>query len=108
MKKFFWIKPLIISVLLLSGVAFMGMAGARYSAVKGRDIANQTLPSLSHLALGNQHRGQAFLHLISAVNAVSHEDFQKHKTEIKRFSDLSMNEFDLYEDTIKSAENRAM
>lgn len=108
MKAIQYIKPFITTFLLLALVAAMGVVGASYASRKSRDIAEQTLPSLSHLALGNQYRGQAFLYLIRALNATTNGEFERQKADIDKFSNRSHDELELYEDTIASADNRAL
>ncbi len=108
MKNIRYLKPVITTFLLLCLVAAMGVGGAIYSSKKSQAIAKQTLPSLSHLALANQYRGQAFLHLILSISTLGEADFKTQKSQISCFSDKSYQELDLYENYIVSVENRSL
>ena len=87
-------------------VATIGGLGTFYSFAKSRSIATKILPAISHLALANQYRGQAFLHMMRAINSKDAAAFTIQEQQIQRSSDLSYNEFNLYEDSIQSQENR--
>ncbi len=106
MNKSKHIKPFIVAIIFLMLVATIGGLGTFYSFAKSRSIATKILPAISHLALANQYRGQAFLHLMRAINSKDAAAFTIQEQQIQRSSDLSYNEFNLYEDSIQSQENR--
>ena len=108
MKKLRWIKPVVVLVVVLTLVGAIGGAGARYSAKNSRAIAKQTLPSLSHLTLANQYRGEAFLYLVLAVNSIGQKGTRLKDAEIIKLSDLSQKELERYETTIQTEQNRAL
>jgi hypothetical protein len=108
MKAFQWFKSITTTLLLCSMVASIGVVGAGFLANKSRSIAGQTLPSLVHLAMANQCRGQAFLHLISALNADDDTEFQQQKEKVRFFSECSQNALESYGRFIGTAENRQL
>ena len=105
MKKIQHIKPFIIAIIFLMLVAIIGGIGTYYANAKSRSITTKTLPAISHLTLANQYRGQAFLHLIRAINTTDPAMFSIHEEQIQKFSDFNLNEFNLYKGSIQSQES---
>lgn len=108
MKTLLSLKPVITSVLFLTLVASMGTLGEFYTAKKSRAISERTLPALSHLALGMQYRGEAFLHLICAVDSSTEVEFEREAASVEISSNLGSDELQSYEDTIESDQNRTL
>jgi len=80
------------SLLLLVAVALVGAFGSVYSAKKSRLITDEAFPSLSHLAMANQCRGYAFMHMMLALGAKSPEEFESHRSQVNRYSDMGYEE----------------
>ena len=89
-----WIRSIITALVLCLAMASIGMIGSGFLFREIRAIAENTLPSLSHMALANQTRGEAFVHLMRAVNAKDSEEFQKEKAEVLAYSEWTQAELD--------------
>jgi hypothetical protein len=101
-----WIKPIITTAVLLAVVAIMGAVGTAYLSKRIRVAAEETLPALSHLAVANQCRGQAFLHLLYALNANDDAEFHQHSEMTRRYSERSQEQLDLYSAYIPTDKHR--
>ncbi|MEI6177875.1 MAG: MCP four helix bundle domain-containing protein [Verrucomicrobiota bacterium] len=91
-----WVRPIVTVFVLCVAVAAVGMAGARFLSKRSRHIAEQTLPSLSHISMANQFRGQAFQHLVCAVNCKEVEELKREEAEVRSYSEKSRKELDLF------------
>ena len=95
-------------LVLCLAVACVGMVGARYLSKKSRHIADQTLPSLSHIAMANQFRGQAFQHLVCAVNCKEVAELKQEEVEVRSYSERSQKELDSFMQSNAMAEYRTL
>jgi len=95
MKTKLWLRPVVTVFVLCLAVAIVGLTGVRYLSKKSRYIIEETLPSVSHMALANQYRSEAFLHLICAVNAKEAAELRSEEKLVCSFSEKSKNELEL-------------
>lgn len=108
MRKINYIKSIVSTTVIMLLVSTFGLIGPYYASNKSRAIAESTLPSLAHLATANQNRGQAFLHLILAVNtddpAVAKDEAEK----IRNFSNQGVKAWAAFSKTIQTKENQEL
>ena len=103
-----WLRSLITSAVVCSAVAGVGLIGSGYLYKESRTIAQQTLPALSYMALANQFRSEAFLHLICAINARDAEEFKREEAEVHGFSDQAHTELTLFRCNSSRAETNQL
>ncbi len=102
MKTIRYLKPVITTFLLLFLVAATGVLGDIYSYRTSKEIANETLPSLAHLTMANQYRGQGFLHLILALNATDNTEYRQQREKIFYYSEQGSKELYAYKEGLTS------
>jgi len=84
-------------IVLCVAVTGAGMAGSRHLSKRSRYIAEEILPSLVHMAMANQFHGQAFQHLVCAVNAKDVGRLRVEEAEVRSYSEMSQKELGLFE-----------
>lgn len=108
MNYYRYIRPIITSLLLLSLVGTAGILGVSYSYSRIDTITRDTLPGLSHLALSNQYRGQAFVHLVRSLSSADPAEMKKHEEAIRSISGIGSGHLKEYSKTIHTEENRRL